>query len=170
MSDFQAKLRGSIVASAAAAILIYSAPAAFGTDVSFTAVESGEATDSSALVWTHVEGAATAPVALTVQVSRFENFVNVEKTLHIHANPANDYTAKVLVTGLHNNEKYYYRFLSSTGVLSPVGRFVTAIPENKNVETVKFAFSGDADGHWRPYGSTLGFSQLDLDFFVWLGD
>jgi alkaline phosphatase D len=35
---------------------------------------------------------------------------------------------------------------------------------------VRFGLSGDADGQWRPYPSTINFNKLNLDYFIWLGD
>jgi phosphodiesterase/alkaline phosphatase D-like protein len=35
---------------------------------------------------------------------------------------------------------------------------------------VKFGFSGDADGRFRPYHSIANLTAQKLDFFVFLGD
>ena len=37
-------------------------------------------------------------------------------------------------------------------------------------QLVRFAFSGDAHGAWRPFPLVRGFGDLKLDYFVFLGD
>ena len=50
-----------------------------------------------------------------------------------------------------------------------MGDFTTA-PDKSASVAVKFGFSADADGKWRPYGSLSGFQNTDLDYFIFLGD
>src|SRR5262249_22177145 len=55
------------------------------------------------------------------------------------------------------------------GAVSPTGRFATP-PRDDQRMPVRFAFSGDTHGAWRPYPLMQGFGDLKLDYFVFLGD
>ena len=76
---------------------------------------------------------------------------------------------KIDASGLESGTRYFYRFTTYQGELSPVGTFKTA-PDAATAAPVHFGFSGDADGQWRPYPVTANFAQQDFDFFVFLGD
>ena len=63
---------------------------------------------------------------------------------------ASDGTLKIDATGLAGHTRYFYRFVAVDGAVSPTGQFVTAPRDNEAV-AVRFAFSGDTHGAWRPY-------------------
>jgi hypothetical protein len=64
-------------------------------------------------------------------------------------NPAGDGTLKIDATGLAGHTRYFYRFVAADGTVSPTGQFVTA-PRDSEAVAVRFAFSGDTHGAWRP--------------------
>jgi 3-phytase/alkaline phosphatase D len=140
--------------------------------VAFSGVAAGDATKNSEILWTRTVDKATKQgilANLNVQVSTDANFSAIAKSYTTTSDPNRDYTAKIDATGLNSNTRYYYRFQTSGGDTSAVGTFKTAADITAKV-AVKFAFSGDADGQWRPYVSTQNFKNLNLDYFVWLGD
>lgn len=138
----------------------------------YNGVAAGDARDTSAIVWTRTEDADThlgVVSNLTAQVSTDALFRSLPYSFNGATDPSRDYTLKINATGLKSGTRYYYRFQATDGALSPVGTFKTAPKKTKKV-AVRFGFSGDADGQWRPYASTKDFSQLNLDYFVFLGD
>jgi alkaline phosphatase D len=167
------KLSG-LRAAAALLTLLLVLPANAATPVAFAAVAAGDMTERSAMLWTRVADGPTAaahPLAmrLTAQVSTDPTFLSGVLSFPGASTSTRDGTAKIEASGLASHRRYYYRFVAASGDVSRVGRFVTAPAPGDKVE-VKFAFSGDADGRFRPYPSTQGFPGLDLDFFIFLGD
>ena len=150
-----------------------------GTDglapIAFSGIAAGDATSSDAILWTRAYDPVTKKgdnTHLTAQVSTDPNFAANLYTYDVPARTDgldHDGTAKVDATGLTSGIKYYYRFVSDTGIVSPVGTFKTEPDANAKV-AVRFGFSGDADGLMRPYASTANFGKLGLDFFGFLGD
>lgn len=141
-------------------------------EVIYSGVASGDATEHSAILWTRtVDDASQKGVAaeLTAQVAIDPSFDSIPYTFAGKTNPDRDCIVKLDAQGLQSGTRYYYRFRTTDGAFSPVGTFKTAPKERKKV-AVRLAFSGDADGKWRPYGSTQGFNQLNLDYFIFLGD
>jgi phosphodiesterase/alkaline phosphatase D-like protein len=138
----------------------------------YDGVAAGDATNTSAILWTRTYdsnspgGIATE---LTAQVAKNPTFNPVFSSFSGKTNPDKDYTLKIDATGLQSGTQYYYRFKASDSSISRIGKFKTAPDKNQSVP-VRFGFSGDADGQWRPYGSTKEFCKLNLDYFVFLGD
>lgn len=146
-------------------------PAA-GVAIAYSGIAAGDATVRHAILWTRTEDAKTRQgiaTNLTLQLSRNPNFQPIAKSLTGATNPNRDYTLKLEATELLSNTRYYYRFVAPDGSTSQIGRFKTA-PRKTEKVAVKFGFSGDADGKWRPYALTQNFPQLNLDYFVFLGD
>ncbi|AFY32946.1 SdiA-regulated domain-containing protein [Calothrix sp. PCC 7507] len=147
----------------------------FKESIGFSGVAAGDATSSDAILWTRTYNPVTQKgdyTNLIAQVSTDANFGKIAFSYNVPARTDgldHDGTAKVDATGLQSGTKYYYRFVTATGDVSPVGTFKTA-PDTTASVPVRFAFSGDADGLMRPYPSTQNFSSLNLDFFVFLGD
>jgi alkaline phosphatase D len=147
-------------------------PQAVRADISYTGVAAGDATSNSAVVWTRTidSNSGNGVVAnLTVQVSADRQFRSNVFSQSATTDPTHDYTLKFSVAGLRSGTRYYYRFQATKHSYSPIGTFKTAPKPSEHVR-VRFGFSGDADGQWRPYVSTQDFDKLKLDFFVWLGD
>lgn len=147
-----------------------------GVTAGFTAVAAGDGTTNSAILWTRTFDSATPSTQpgitqnVILQVATDKAFNNIIKTVNgITRGATNDYTVKIDATGLQSGTSYYYRFQAASGEFSQIGTFKTA-PDENLAAAVKFAFSGDADGLMRPYPSTANFSNLNLDYFVFLGD
>jgi alkaline phosphatase D len=136
------------------------------SSTTYRGVAAGDATDNSVIIWTQTLDRSSN---LTAQISTNPNFRRIFSSLKGVTSPDRDYTLKLNVKGLKSATRYYYRFLTDSGKLSPVGTFKTAPRKNQKV-AVRFGFSGDADGQWRPYPSTQNFDKLNLDYFIWLGD
>jgi alkaline phosphatase D len=159
--------------AAAALFFLLSAQLAVAEMV-FTGIAAGDMTDHSVVLWTRTadrDGLDGHPLSaqLSVQISADVSFLH-SMIAHICTTDANHAgTVKVDIGGLRANQRYYYRFRSADGELSPIGRFTTAPMPGQKAE-VKFAFSGDADGRFRPYPLIAEFAKLDLDYFIFLGD
>jgi MYXO-CTERM domain-containing protein len=168
-----AHLRSIALAAAVAALGL---PA--WADPSFLAVAAGDATASSAIVWTRatdvLAGSTVAASGLTLQLSTDSAFSSIAKSVTglSAADATHDFTMKVDVSGLSAATTYFYRF-SGGGSTSATGRFTTT-PASNTASAVRFAFSGDADGLMRPYPLVNNFQQQGgaspRDFFVFLGD
>lgn len=135
-------------------------------------VAAGDVNDKSAILWTRTSNPITqiglvAP--LTAEVSTDPNFETCVSTFKGTTDAKRDYTLKLEATGLESNTRYYYRFITADGDVSSVGSFKTAPAATEQV-AVKFGFSGDADGKWRPYSSLENLADQNLDYFVFLGD
>ncbi|WP_231387362.1 ExeM/NucH family extracellular endonuclease, partial [Dolichospermum circinale] len=147
-----------------------------GVTAGFTGVAAGDTTATSAILWTRTFDTANTTTQpgitqdVTLQLSTDANFTTIVRSISGVTRDANrDYTLKIDATGLQSGTKYYYRFQTTAGESSQVGTFRTAY-EATTQAPVKFAFSGDADGVMRPYISTQNFPNLNLDFFMFLGD
>lgn len=141
-------------------------------NVFFNAVASGDATENSAILWTRTADASTQQGKvsdLVVQVATDPQFTNIKNAFVTETKPDRDYTVKIDNTLLQSNTRYYYRFLAPGGSISQTGTFKTA-PNPTEKVPVRMAFSADTAGEWRPYNLTKEFANLNLDFFVYLGD
>lgn len=136
----------------------------------FTAVAAGDPTSDGAILWTRaLDPAVPGPLQLTAEISTDQSFGAVAHTFSGMTDPSRDYTLKIDATGLESGIQYYYRFQSADGQTSGVGTFKTA-PQAAALVPLHFAFSGDADGRWRPYVSTANIPAKNYDFFIFLGD
>jgi len=157
------------------ACVILSGSSAFAPPVSaltFLGVASGDATTSDAVIWTRaVDTAAPAAATLVGQVSTDPTLATGVLSFSVTTDPAKDYTAKVVASGLSAGTRYYYRFVNDADAsnASLIGTFKTP-PDASAAAAVRFAFSGDADGLMRPYALAHEFPSLGLDFFMWTGD
>ncbi len=133
-------------------------------------------TADDAILWTRAtDGTGAAPVALTAEVSTDPTFSTGVFTFTGTTVASADFTLKIDATGLAADTTYFYRFIDSSNTASAIGRFMTTPLDTQKVE-VKFGFSGDADGRFRPYTSVNGFGTAsqpqsqNLNFFTFLGD
>jgi phosphodiesterase/alkaline phosphatase D-like protein len=140
--------------------------------VAFSGVAAGDATTSSEILWTRTVDAVTKEGItsnLKVEVATDDKFTTIAKTYNGITDANRDYTLKLDATGLASGTKYYYRFVTPGGDTSAVGTFKTELAADAKA-AVKFGFSGDVDGLFRPYSSTADFGKLNLDFFAFIGD
>ncbi|MEA2426781.1 MAG: alkaline phosphatase, partial [Thermoleophilaceae bacterium] len=127
-------------AAALAAAALAALPAAAGAKGFSYGVTAGEISSSSALIWTRADKAGK----LKLDVSPDSKFGNKgDKTFSASASGANDNTAQVPVKHLKAGHKYAYRFRQGKNK-SAVGHFTTA-PGANQAQTIRFAYSGDAD-------------------------
>jgi alkaline phosphatase D len=96
-------------------------------------------------------------------------FANIVSTVGGTTSATSDFTLKLDATGLTSNSQYYFRFVGPDGVTSPTAQFTTAPMPNEKVD-VRFGFSGDADGRFRPYPSIADIASRKLNYFIFLGD
>ncbi len=165
-------LRFLCLVTALTVIILTVSPSIAIAAIAYNGVAAGDATDTSAILWTRTVDSTTkqgAVSSLTAQISTNSKFNQILYSSKGATNPSLDYTLKLDVTGLKSGTRYYYRFLAADGQISPVGTFKTAPAKTEKV-AVKFGFSGDADSQWRPYPSTKEFNKLNLDYFIFLGD
>src|SRR5438046_5653911 len=137
-------------------------------EVVFDGVAAGDASSTDAILWAQADNGGST-TSLTAQVATDQGFANIVATFGGSTASDSGFTLKLLASGLAANTRYYYRFLAPNGVVSPTGQFATAAAPDRRA-AVKFGFSGDADGRFRPYPSIANLSAQKLDFFVFLGD
>jgi phosphodiesterase/alkaline phosphatase D-like protein len=138
--------------------------------VRFTAVAAGDPTSNDAILWTRaLDPDHPQAVNVIAEVSTDPTFNVINATYLGKTDASQDYTAKVDAMGLQSGTPYYYRFLTGSGEVSPIGKVKTA-PDPTAAVGLHFGFSGDADGRWRPYDSTVKIADQNFDFFTFLGD
>ena len=154
------------------AAIMLALPGAASAATLFNAVAAGDMTDSDAILWTRTTGGTGAGVdvsTLQAQVSTDKAFAG-PISFPAASKAESDFTAKVDVTGLLANQRYYFRFVNgANGSMSMTGTFKTA-PVADQAVAVKFAFSGDTHGAWRPFPLIAGIAEEDLDAFIFIGD
>ena len=148
-------------------ILAGLSPAAYATVV-FDGVAAGDASSSDAILWTRADNGGST-TSLTAQVATDVGFTTIVNTVSGTTSASSDFTLKLDATGLTSDTRYYYRFIAPGGITSSTGQFTTAPTANQKVD-VKFGFSGDADGRFRPYPSIANLASQKLNYFVFLGD
>src|SRR5882757_954983 len=117
--------------------------AASASDVTFDGVAAGDPTATDVVLWTRAKDAADPTTkTVTLKVASDVGITSVVFTNTGSADPVNDFTVKIIATGLTAGTKYYYRWESAGGAQSNVGTFKTA-PSPTSAVAVKFAFSGD---------------------------
>src|SRR5947207_8020042 len=137
-------------------------------EVVFGGVAAGDASPTDAILWTRADNGGRI-ADLTALVATDADFANIVATLSGTTSADSDFTLKLRAAALTANTQYYYRFLGPGGVASPTGQFTTAPAANQRVK-VRFGFSGDADGRFRPYPSIAHLAAQRLDYFIFLGD
>src|SRR5262249_12605479 len=150
--------------------------------VSFLGVAAGDATSTSAILWTRAVDStvpantslmleySTSPLPSDVldQLAALLRGVN-QKSGACTTDSTKDYVCKVKLDGLTPNTVYYYRFVGPAKETSISGRFKTA-PDSSTSAAVHFGFSGDNDGLIRPYPLASVVPSQNFDFYVNLGD
>ena len=168
----QPMLRGTLVAAGAVLAIFFATPASPLAATAFSGVAAGDMASNDAILWTRAFDPTTGrplAAAVTAQLAAEPEFHKIIFAYRGKTNPARDGTLKIDATGLAGHTRYFYRFVAADGAVSPTGQFVTAPRDNEAV-AVRFAFSGDTHGAWRPYPLVQHFGQLKLDYFVFLGD
>lgn len=159
-------------ALAAACLLALAAGSAAQAQTFFNGIAAGDPSADGAVLWTRtssvLDGATGLVANLSAQIATDANFSNIVQTLSGSSDAGRDFTLKLTASGLAAGGTYFYRFTDGSST-SAVGRFTTA-PAASAAAAVKFGFTGDADGKWRPYGSIRNVAAQNNSFFVFLGD
>jgi phosphodiesterase/alkaline phosphatase D-like protein len=137
-------------------------------EVGFSGIAAGDMSTAEAVLWVHADNSGDT-TNLSADVATDADFANIVATLHGATSRDSDFTLKLQVGALMPHTQYFYRFRATDGVTSPIGRFSTG-PAASQRAAVKFGFSGDADGRFRPYPLIANLPAQKLDFFVFLGD
>jgi phosphodiesterase/alkaline phosphatase D-like protein len=145
-------------------------------------VASGDPLPGAVIVWTRFTPVNAADkVDIELRMAKVDATIPFAAHLDPSANPnlkravitvtgANDWVAKIDVTGLDASSNYVFAF--TDGVTSSiVGQTKTAPPANAPVDALVYAVyscAHFANGYFHPYdiGSTIS----DLDFWIHLGD
>ena len=132
-------------------------------------VASGDPLTDRVILWTHAKIAnSVATVRLSWQVATDSAFANVVSKGAVDATEAAGFTAKVDATGLAQGQSYFYRFIDSANVVSPVG--ATRTLPAAGVASLKFAvFSCTlySEGFFNVYDAA---SKSDAQYALHLGD
>src|SRR5438270_9026961 len=155
---------GVIVTAALLALLVSGARA----EIAFDGIAAGDPSASDVILWTRAENGGRS-IELKAQIATDASFANIVEARIGATSAAADFTVKLAATDLASNTHYFYRFLAPDGSASPTGQFTTAPAPNEKAE-VRFAFSGDADGRFRPYPSIRAIAEHKLNYFVFNGD
>lgn len=161
---------GTAASLASLAAFLYSASGLAAT--AFTGVAAGDVSAHDAILWTRAfDPESKQPLAapLTAQLAAEPGFRDIRLTYEGSTALERAGTIKIEATGLQAHTRYYYRFVADDGAVSPTGVFSTA-PRDDDRVAVRFAFSGDSHGAYRPYPLVQRFGELKLDYFVFLGD
>lgn len=132
------------------------------------AVAAGDPTDTSIVLWTRAAD-DDRPATVRAEVATDPGFTRIVRRVALRTAPDDDFTAKVVLDGLRPGTRYHYRFCALRCDPADVGRFSTAPAADAKVR-LRFGFTGDADGKYRPYPAAADIADRDLDFFVFLGD
>jgi phosphodiesterase/alkaline phosphatase D-like protein len=137
-------------------------------EAGFGGIAAGDMSAAEAVLWVRADNSGRT-TNLSADVATDADFANTVATLHGATSRESDFTLKLQIGALTPHTRYFYRFRASDGATSPTGQFSTA-PAGSQRVAVKFGFSGDADGRFRPFSSIAGLPTQKLDFFVFLGD
>lgn len=133
-------------------------------------VASGDPLANSVILWTRVlpgDGLAKN-LPLKWQVAKDEAFSDIISEGETSALVARDHIAKVDAGGLETGERYFYRFISDDGTISPIGRTCTLPREG--VASVRFGVvscSNYPQGYFNVYKAL---AERDVDAVLHLGD
>jgi len=99
-------------------------------------VASGDMTAEAAIIWTRLSGASD-PQTLMWEIDQDADFKSLTQMGDMQTSAAKDYTVKVDVQGLEAGTRYFYRFKTQDGKVSPVGQFST-LPKG-SLDSLRFA-------------------------------
>ncbi len=144
-------------------------------------VFSGDPTARGAVLSTRVvpeDGGAT--VGVTLQIASDQAFTTVIQEIPLTARreagqnyrlEPGDYIARTVINTLPSSQTFFYRFTTSIGITSPVGRFRT-LPDEGDGRPVRFLHISCANEPPFPIGAALlnEVNRGDVDFVVFNGD
>src|SRR5262249_30216396 len=102
-------------------------------------VASGDPQHDSVILWTRRAPSGKSVPTLTMEIAEDEAFMRVVATAAVTPKAENDWTVRVLATGLKPATTYWYRFSDTRGFGSRIGRTRTA-PADGDDRPVAFTF------------------------------
>lgn len=172
-------LQGSVAAGAAlvagsleARGALKSAPTALAATED-CGVASGDPRPDSVVLWTWIPTAfrsSGGDLVVTWEISTTEAFTSIFRSGTFTTNASRDYTVRLRAGGLSAFTTYYYRFRTSTGFTSVVGRTLTAPLETQDPGSIRFAFISCQNYPAGYYNALATLANEDADFCVHLGD
>ncbi len=144
-------------------------------------VFSGDPTARSVVLSTRVvpeDGGSI--VEVTLQIASDEGFTTILQEIPLTARrdsgenyrtEPGDYIARTVVGELPSSQTYFYRFITSVGITSPVGQFRT-LPDEADGRPVRFLHISCANEPPFPIGAALlnEVNRGDVDFVLFNGD
>ncbi|BAU96590.1 phosphodiesterase/alkaline phosphatase D [Corynebacterium suranareeae] len=145
-------------------------------------VASGDPTSNSVVLWTRltptpeaIPGSGLGPDSLvTWQISTVSDFSSIMQAGTIITSARSDHTVHIHATGLSPSTRYFYRFISHTGEISPIGQTQTTLLVDAPLPHLRFVFASCANweaGFFAAYGDIARRAQAgEFDVLVFLGD
>lgn len=145
-------------------------------------VASGDPTATSAILWTRLTpipdatpGSGLGPDSpVSWEVSPTPDFASITRSGTVITSAASDHTVHAHATGLSPSTRYFYRFISSTGEVSPVGRTQTTSLVDAPLPHLRFALASCANweaGFFAAYGDIARRADAgELEMLIFLGD
>lgn len=130
-------------------------------------VASGDPQSDGFVIWTCVDTLSQTPISLNWEVSQEADFSVPEASGTVLTSPEYQHTAKVRVTGLEADERYYYRF-SLNDAVSAIGRGRKLPDATDSLTFAVASCSSIYSGYFNAYGRMA--ERDEIDFVVHLGD
>jgi alkaline phosphatase D len=134
-------------------------------------VASGEPGPGSILLWTRYVPAGGKPARVIAQIADTADFARILASGEMLTGAWRDHTAKITLTGLRPDTRYFYRFVSAEDrtIVSPTGRTRTLpIEGTRPFRIAVFSCSNLAFGWFNAYAHAA--ARDDIDLAVHLGD
>lgn len=138
-------------------------------------VASGCPTASTIVLWTRVPTNSQptfGSVDVRYEVSLTEDFAAAKIVCqgNVGTDSTKDFTVKVLIEDLNPFTTYYYRFITSSGYASVVGRTKTAPAPGDTLQEIKIAAVSCQQFSQGYYAAYLALARENVDYCVHLGD
>ncbi|HYI46304.1 MAG TPA: alkaline phosphatase D family protein [Actinomycetota bacterium] len=141
-------------------------------------IASGDPLARGAIIWTRLTPSDDAmpgsgkgrPTDVKWEVAADPRFRDIVRKGELTTKPQSDHSAKVDITGLKPDTRYYYRF-TARGKNSPVGRLLTAPDPSSSPTNIRFGLASCSNyeaGFFSGYRHMA--ERNDLDFVMHLGD
>lgn len=122
-------------------------------------VASGDPLTDAVILWTRFVGDVGN---VRWEISEDEAFARIAQSGHALASPLNDFCVKIDAAGLMPGRRYFYRFLSATGV-SPIGITTTApAGSTSRLRVALFSCANLPYGYFHAYGHAAARDDIDL--------
>jgi alkaline phosphatase D len=139
-----------------------------GVSVQFEhGVASGDPLQDRVIIWTRATPSdVQARLEIVWEVALDAQFTQIKTSGKVQTSPAQDFTVKVDVTGLHAQQRYFYRFRFGQTV-SPIGQTKTLPLQTNQVKLAVCSCSNYPAGYFYVYREM---AKQDIDVVLHLGD